>query len=144
MNSRSHTHRRDTGMGNWGTGDTDLVEAVLTSPSGVREIALKLIVQQARWTDIAVLPDRQPDAACAEIIFNKQTFGFLRSAHATLEQLQPWAQWLARWLALDERYREYRMKSFQDDLTGAWNRRFFESFLRDQSCARASCAAKSA
>jgi diguanylate cyclase (GGDEF)-like protein len=113
-------------------GDTDLVEAILTDPAGVRELALKLMIEQTHWSDLA-LTDEAPTrdgAATAEVCFGKRRFGTLSSEEAGERQLQPWVAWLARWLALDHGYRHYRTMAFQDELTGAGNRRFYEFFMK--------------
>jgi diguanylate cyclase (GGDEF)-like protein len=122
-----------------GLGDTDLVEAILSPTGEVRQLALALIAEQTGWTDIAIVPIDEPsvresnpprqESAAVEIIFNTLSFGVLTTARARVGQLRPWADWLGRWLALDQAHRDHRLKSFQDDLTGAWNRRFFDAFL---------------
>ena len=114
-------------------GDTDLVEAVLREPDGVLETALRLIRQQTGWTDLRLTAqapsgDAQASAVVAE---GEHRFGAMASHQADGDQLQPWADWLARWLTLDRRYRDFRLMSFRDDLTGAWNRRFFNAFMEE-------------
>ena len=112
-------------------GDTDLVRAMMDEPEGVREAALALIRQQTGWSDVALREagPETPTEASAEVRFDERYFGRLASAMALEKQLRPWAQWLATWLALDAAYREYRLLTFTDDLTGAWNRRYFNRFL---------------
>ena len=39
------------------------------------------------------------------------------------------AAWLGSWLRLEAQQRELRMAAFTDELTGAWNRRYFKRFL---------------
>ncbi len=114
-------------------GDTDLVEAMLNDSSGVLDTALRLMAQQTRWTDVALTedPTPSPGAAGAEATYGRHRFGRLTCPEATTDQLRPWADWLARWLALDRAFRDFRLMAFQDTLTGAWNRRFFDAFLRD-------------
>jgi len=46
------------------------------------------------------------------------------------EQLAPWADWLARWLALEEQVADLRRLAMTDELTGVWNRRYFQQFLQ--------------
>lgn len=48
---------------------------------------------------------------------------------STLERVQGLVSWAASWLALDEQMRALRDAAFRDQLTGAWNRRYFEKFL---------------
>jgi diguanylate cyclase (GGDEF)-like protein len=112
-------------------GDTDLVEALLAGES-IRGRALALVAQQTGWTDIE-LGDEPPAGegwSCTEVQFGATGFGILATRHAAASRLRPWAQWLARWLALDHRHRDYRMLAYKDELTGAWNRRFFRTFMK--------------
>jgi diguanylate cyclase (GGDEF)-like protein len=117
-----------------GLGDSDLVDAVLSCAGNARELALRIIHQHTGWKDLDIV-DGPPASAgeniCAgvELTWEGRRFGWLRSSAASVHQLQSWAQWISRWLALDEIYREHRILAHQDDLTGAWNRRFFEAFL---------------
>jgi diguanylate cyclase (GGDEF)-like protein len=113
-------------------GDTDLVEAILTDPAGLRKLALQLMIEQTRWSDLTLSDEAPPGdgVARAEVRFAKQRFGTLWSREARERQLRPWAAWLARWLALDRGYRDFRTMAFQDELTGAWNRRFYDVFMK--------------
>ncbi len=112
-------------------GDTDLVHALLTSPLGLRELALRLIAQQTGWNDLALAP--QPSAekgSAVEVRYGARCYGILTSTAADRGKLQRWAEWLAGWLALDQAYRDYRDMAYRDDLTGAWNRRYYGAFMR--------------
>ncbi len=115
-------------------GDTDLVEAILTDPGGVRVLAMALMIQQTSWSDL-ILSEAAPDRAAAsrvntaEVCFGQRRFGTLCSANATAGQLRSWAKWLARWLALDHSYREFRTMAYHDELTEAGNRRFYDLFM---------------
>ena len=108
-------------------GDTDLVEAMLHDASGVLPVALRLILQQTGWSDCAVSMEEDG----APIRFGSSDFGQLVSADQPTAALRPWANWLARWLALDEAQRELRDMAFRDELTTAWNRRYLASFLEE-------------
>jgi len=108
-------------------GDTDLVEAMLHDASGVLPVALRLILQQTGWSDCAVSMEEDG----APIRFGSSDFGQLVSAGQPTAALRPWANWLARWLALDEAQRELRDMAFRDELTTAWNRRYLASFLEE-------------
>jgi diguanylate cyclase (GGDEF)-like protein len=113
-------------------GDTDLVEAILTDPAGLRELALQLMLEQTHWSDLTLTDEPPPghSSASTEVRFGKRSFGTLASREAGARQLRPWAAWLARWLALDAGYRDFRTMAFQDELTGAWNRRFYGVFMK--------------
>jgi GGDEF domain-containing protein len=121
-------------------GDTDLVEALLHRPEGVQDLALRMIAQHTGWHDLSLLAAAGPIGAgetaeehsqAVEVLYEQRRFGRLTSSHAQAAQLAPWAAWLARWLALDHTYRDFRLMAFQDDLTGAWNRRFFDRFIEE-------------
>jgi diguanylate cyclase (GGDEF)-like protein len=113
-------------------GDTDLVEAIMAHPAGVRARALQLMVEQTSWSDLALTDEPPPGDAAASVAvrYGARDFGALSTSRADERQLRPWAAWLARWLALDRSYREFRTMAFQDELTGAWNRRFYEFFMK--------------
>ena len=122
-------------------GDTDLVDAILAQRGNVAALALQLVSQQTRWTDLSFgvgdsLASPGSCAADVTLTTGSERFGVLISRQANTKQLQPWAEWLAHWLALDAAHRDFHLKAHQDDLTGAWNRRYFESFLA-QSIAEA-------
>ena len=110
-------------------GDTDLVESILGGAGNLHDLALQLIAQQTGWHDVAITEDRTADSVA--ITFADDHFGWLGSARASAEQMQPWADWLARWLALNQSHCACRLQAFQDDLTGAGNRRDFEEFLSE-------------
>ena len=112
-------------------GDVDLIDAVLHDPDGVSGRALRLLAEQTGWSDVRLVPDASaPDGAVA-VGAGDERFGWLISTTATAGQLEPWARWLERWLELDHGYRRYRMLAYRDDLTGAWNRRFFNRFITE-------------
>jgi diguanylate cyclase (GGDEF)-like protein len=114
-------------------GDVDLVGVLLNGEETLRDVAVRLIVQQTGWSDVTFAEpgDDTHEGAGAEVTHEEHHFGRLRTKSARAAELAPWADWLARWLALDRSYREHRLMAFQDDLTGAWNRRFFYKFLTE-------------
>lgn len=108
-------------------GDTDLVEAMLHDVQGVLPVALRLIIQQTGWSDCTITAEGDG----APIRFGSSDFGQLVSTGQSAAAMRPWANWLARWLALDEAQRELRDMAFRDELTAAWNRRYLASFLEE-------------
>lgn len=112
---------------NGSLGDTDLVHALMSEPNGVQEHALSLIRQQTGWKDLRLLPESTDGGE--PVRFGEDVFGTLICGQATGEQLKPWAQWLGMWLGLDASYRDYRHMAYHDEMTGAWNRRYFDAFL---------------
>jgi diguanylate cyclase (GGDEF)-like protein len=129
-----------TGPG--GLGDLDLVEAILARHDDVATLAVSVIAQQTGWGDLRLTPASVDDAdpvAATESALNRleirrgdESFGWLTTSQADPDQLEPWATWLSGWLALERTMREQRRLSNQDDLTGAWNRRFFTAFLNEK------------
>lgn len=62
--------------------------------------------------------------------YEGQCFGVLAAAEpATVDDLAPWAGWLARWVALQRHVRELAAQALRDELTGLYNRRYFNRFL---------------
>ena len=111
-------------------GDTDLVEAILNDPSGLRDQALRLMVQQTDWTDLVVTDAPPEGLASVELRYGPRCYGMLSSGLTDVRQLRPWGEWLARWMALDHGYRDYRTMAYRDEITGAWNRRFYDVFMK--------------
>ncbi len=118
-------------------GDIDLVEAVMRSARGevhaVRDVALRLIRQHTGWSDVAVVEATSGEAGSSEAVMRcgDQERGVLQSRLAPAGELARWADWLARWLALEAEHIKWRELAERDELTGAFNRRYFMSFLAD-------------
>lgn len=128
----SDADRKRAGDDTEALGDVDLVESIINNTGKLRELALKLIAQQTGWSDVVLHPAEQfVEGASSAVNFEKQSFGVLTSQATDARSLKPWADWLARWLALDDTHRTHRLMAYRDDLTGAWNRRFFHEFLTD-------------
>jgi len=116
-------------------GDTDLIEAAMSGPRGVVDAALQVLRQHTGWTEAQLLDQpgaADADAPVCEVVIRQQRFGWLAPGCAAgRTDVERWAGWLARWLLLDHHYRTYRRMAYQDELTGAWNRRYFFRFLND-------------
>ena len=120
-------------------GDTDLVEAVLRGQGEVADLALRMVKARSGVARLAIAPpdDDVPDGhAAARITFHGTPLGTLHAPTSgrgqvdeTDPDLQPWADWLARWLSLDRQFAQLRELSLKDELTGVWNRRYFNRFL---------------
>jgi len=112
-----------------GFGDTDLVEALLYSPKQMRERAVHIISQQTGISDLQLLEQEAPRST--PVRFAGKTFGHLFAGQAEADDLKPWANWLARWLALEDAQSTLRQMAYRDELTGAWNRRYLNHFLSE-------------
>jgi len=114
-------------------GDTDLIDALLGSGPFLDRLASMITAQSglpgvALATDRAAVPD---DHALAEIVYAGRDLGVLH-APPPMDRaaLEPWAAWAGRWLAMRQRIEQLRDLSLRDELTGAWNRRYFNRFLQ--------------
>jgi len=93
--------------------------------------------QEAAVAELRELPGMQavryepgePSGSGAPVRRGERVYGELSCAGAERSALETAARRLARRLALDEHLRTLREAAFRDELTGAWNRRFFGRFL---------------
>lgn len=112
-------------------GDIDLVEQLLRDRAGLRDLAVRLITQRLghddlRWTEA-------PDKALATnvpVTFANQTLGYLASGTTPAAELAGYANWLARWATLEKHLSHLSDLALRDQLTGVWNRRYFDKFLQ--------------
>jgi len=113
-------------------GDTDLIDEIMFGPDALAERAILLVKQETGWTDVRLVQEApQGETVWVEVALAGERFGALLAPEADPFELTAWARWLARWLALDRSYRQFRLLTYRDDLTGAWNRRFFDAFLTE-------------
>lgn len=71
----------------------------------------------------------KPGRFTAPVTRREATFGRLVSDRTPEAELERLAAEFANWLALHEQQRQLRMAAFTDQLTGAWNRRYFDYFI---------------
>ena len=115
-------------------GDVDLIEQLIRHHGGITDMAVRIVRQEsgiagASWAGTpAEVP---PGHAAAPVMYRRHTMGLLHApAPATPADLSPWAAWLAHWLAIDRRMSELWQSATRDELTGVWNRRYFNQFFR--------------
>lgn len=115
-------------------GDVDLVEAVLEGEGELPRLAMRLVESQSGIAGVALAPGEQDvpaGHASVGVIAEPGEAGYLHAPPpATTAQLAVWATWLSRWLTLHARYEQFKDLSLRDELTGVWNRRYFNRFLR--------------
>ena len=116
-----------------GLAEVDLVEHLLHERDGLRDLALQLIANRSGFKDVSWAPSQEivpEDHEWVPILFKEQRMGVLSAAPpASGNDLERWAAWLARWLSLDKMVARLWKMALRDDLTGAWNRRYFQRFL---------------
>jgi GGDEF domain-containing protein len=113
-------------------GDVDLVNAVLSGPGRVAELALAIVRRHLGHDDVRIGDDRRTTSRSAEIRHEERPLGSLVSETADTGALTTWARWIAPWLELDRRFHDLREQAFTDELTGVGNRRAFERTLADE------------
>ncbi|MEZ6192981.1 MAG: GGDEF domain-containing protein [Phycisphaerales bacterium] len=114
-------------------GDIDMVDALLSPKGDVADIAVRLIASHSGLRGIGLRPaDGEAPQGDASVVVRYQgkCLGRLYAPPpATEEQLAAWGDWLGRWLALRGQLTELRDMALCDELTGIWNRRYFNRFL---------------
>lgn len=112
--------------------DEGPVQAVLRGESPL-EACLARIRSATGDADVAFIPAEDHasvgPADGVPVERHGKRFGWLRAAALAPECAQRSAAWLGAWLALDAQAASLREAAFVDELTGAWNRRYFNRFL---------------
>jgi len=98
-------------------------------------VLTQALVQQSGIQDIRVIQPAKQDADrpdAAPITYGDQTLGTLTAGPNTPSQtLVAWSHWAARWVAMQQRIEQLSQLSMRDELTGVWNRRYFNRFLNN-------------
>ncbi|MFM7135127.1 MAG: GGDEF domain-containing protein [Planctomycetota bacterium] len=122
-------------------GDIDLVRA-LSDGGDFHAAAVRVLRHHLGTADVRFLPEPRPEEADAieaenpairraAVTRGGHRYGSLISATLDAATLAAWAEWLSHWLRLEESHRELRRLAWTDELTGAGNRRAFETTLAD-------------
>lgn len=111
-------------------GDVDLVEQVLYQRGDMIDLALRIVREQPGGADLEWSQQPVDDGRpCRSIEFGGQVFGYLTSARCDPQTLAGYAAWLGRWLLLDRQFGRLNELVWRDELTGVWNRRYFDRLL---------------
>ncbi len=114
-------------------GDTDLAEAVMAGMDTLRDVAMRIVRARGDLPGAALSAPRQtvPESdAQAPVQRQGLKLGTLHAPPpASRDRLRLWADWLAHWLALGRQHEQLKHLAMHDELTGAWNRRYFNRFL---------------
>lgn len=122
-------------------GDASLCAVLLESSHGLLPAALHLLEQRIGFRGLVYRPataqtsagqasKKKSNVISVPLYHAGRTFGTLEARPpATTAHLRTWASWLASWLALDARMHELSDEAFRDELTGVWNRRYFNRHL---------------
>lgn len=83
----------------------------------------------ARAAYVAAAADAQAPAGGVPVTHGARLMGWLSAPGAAGPRLEVEAAWLAGWIVLSAQQEQLRRAAFTDELTGAWNRRYFNRFL---------------
>ncbi|HEB60624.1 MAG TPA: GGDEF domain-containing protein [Phycisphaeraceae bacterium] len=121
-----------------GLADEGLAELLVRKPEAVSDACLSLLRRRIGVPALEFLPGDAPvpDDPAREIINinissepgkNKR----LAIPAGTRSLILPWVNWLSRWLKAADHVLRLTEEAYTDPLTGAWNRRYLERYLRD-------------
>ena len=115
-------------------GDIDLIDHLLNRCEPIGALAVKLVAGHSRIPGIQWSDPGRPipaDRVAVAVKSRGTVFGVLHApAPAAKRDLEPWAQWLGRWMGLEQRLDKLWELAVHDELTGLWNRRYLDRFLR--------------
>lgn len=101
----------------------DPIEAVM---GPVRE---RLGVPNAAFVPVREGEDLPPPTGGVPVRFGDRLLGHLVAPRVPREDVEAEAAQLAGWIALSTQHQQLKAAAFADELTGAWNRRYFARFL---------------
>ena len=121
-------------------GDIDLVRTLMHQPTQFRETLLDILQEQAGWTYCEFINDKScaPETSLTTSLrYGHQEHGCLAVIGGTTSDLQRWGRWASCWLELHRKQRDLKLLAYQDELSGAWNRRFLKTcFSRELQIAK--------
>ena len=121
-------------------GDVDLVRSLMHDPTSFKEVLIDLLKQQTGWSFCDVVDDAScapKTAQVAPLRYGHTEHGVLAAIGSSQGELTRWARWAACWLEMSRRQRQLKLLAYQDELSGAWNRRFLRTcFTRELQIAR--------
>ncbi len=121
-------------------GDIDLVRTLMHQPTQFRTTLLDVLREQTGWTYCEFMNDAScaPESALTTSLrYGHQEHGCLAAIGSTTSDLQRWGRWASCWLELHHKQRDLKLLAYQDELSGAWNRRFLKTcFARELQLAK--------
>lgn len=122
-------------------GDVDLLQQLLADPRKFRPLVLRLLAAQSAFPGVGLAANQDAIPAghvSVAVEYRSVKLGVLHAgASVSSDGLAGWASWLGYWLALERKLTDLSDIAYKDELTGVWNRRYFNRFF-EQVMARAS------
>ncbi len=120
--------------GDWQTGDDEakLIERLMHPRGDLAELALGVLRRRTGRADLQFANRTQPiDRPTVPVQRNGQLLGWLYvdGEAAGSAALTAHADWLGHWLALELQINSLHRMALRDELTGLWNRRYFDRFF---------------
>ena len=112
--------------------DNDLDELIAKLLTGRGSVSDTIISVLRRRIGTHVSWGAEPDLdakACVPVTYEDLSMGYLISDAVSDRDLIHHADWAAKWMAMENRLLDLKRQAMRDDLTGAWNRRYFNRFL---------------
>jgi diguanylate cyclase (GGDEF)-like protein len=114
-------------------GDIDLVQQLLEDQKDISDVAMQILRQQSGIASAKLVREGKLPTNCIaqSVQHGGRTFGLLTAdTSIAMEALEAWASWLAHWLSLQTKMQGMWKLAMSDPLTGVWNRRYFDIFLK--------------
>ncbi len=114
-------------------GDVDLLQQLLADPRQFRPLILRLLTAQSGLAQVGLMAAQETPPAghvAVPVEYRNIKLGILHAAPPTSrDELVPWASWLSYWIALERKLTDLSDIAYKDELTGVWNRRYFNRFF---------------
>ena len=116
-------------------GDIDLLQSLLGNRAAFRRTAMQIVSHHTNLPGVNWVADTSQvpvGHTQAPIACGGRRFGYLHARIGGAGNTLPgWAAWLGHWLSLEARIEHLEELAMRDELTGLWNRRYFNTFLKD-------------
>ena len=114
-------------------GDLDLVQHLMKGDGQLQSLAVRMLKSRIGIVGVEFAcesPSTIPGQILSTVGYRGKNYGVLQApSTADPQTLASWANWLGTWLAAEDQIGQLKALAMRDELTGAWNRRYFNRFL---------------